>query len=279
MPLISVITAAYAPTADYLPATADSVAALELPAGWELEWLVQEDGDDPQLAEFFARIPFARYDAAGRQYGVSIARNLALGRASGVLMQALDQDDVLLPGAFTTLIPRFREHRIHWAIGQADDLMPDGGRRAYPSRIPFGLMKAGRVNRWAAEAGGNWEVHGACLMMRTASVRALGGWSGLPGDDEISLLAGLSEITDGWYDEALTWLYRQHPKQQHRTAAAQERSEACRRICLQRARAVAATGLRFPAAAAAGFEVAEGAVTVAAASKDTTLPEAARAAG
>jgi hypothetical protein len=279
VPLISIITAAYAPTSDYLAETAASIEALDLPAGWELEWVVQEDGERPQLERFFERIPCANYDALGRQYGAAMARNLALGRASGVLLQALDQDDMLLPGAFTSLIPRFREYRIHWAIGQADDLMPDGVHRAYPSKIPFGLLRAGQVNAWAAEAGGNWEVHGAALMMRTASVRALGGWAGMPGDDEISLFAGLSEITDGWYDEEMTWLYRQHPKQQHRTAAAAERSAICRRICLQRARAVAATGLRFPAAAAADFEVVDADVSVGAAAKDTSLPGSARAAG
>lgn len=277
MPLISIVTAAYAPSADYLQQTADSLAALELPRDWAFEWVVQEDGDLPELAEFFEGIPFARYAANRRQHGVAITRNFALGRACGVLVQALDQDDVLMPGAFKTLIPRFRQHRIHWAIGQADDLMPNGSRRAYPSRIPFGLLRAGQVNEWAAEAAGNYEVHGANLMMRTASVRALGGWGGLPGDDELSLLAGLSEITDGWYDEEITWLYRLWDGQQHRTPAAQEASAAARRICLQRARAIAATGLRFPAAAAAGFEVVDADMTVGAAAKDTSLP--ARAAG
>jgi Glycosyl transferase family 2 len=272
MPRISVITAVYAPTADYLQETADSIAALELPAGWELEWCVQEDGDSPQLAGFFAKIPFAKYAANGRHYLTALTRNLALSRASGVLMQAIDQDDVLLPGAMTTLIPRFSEHRIHWAIGQADDLMPDGTRRAYPSRIPFGLMKAGQVNAWAAEAGGNWEIHAACLMMRTASVRALGGWTGLPGDDELATFAALSEITDGWYDEALTWLYRHHEKQMHRTAAAQERSDICRHAALQRVRAVAADGLRFGSGAAIGFHTVNGDVQVGPAAKDTSLP-------
>jgi ABC-type sugar transport system permease subunit len=37
-------------------------------------------------------------------------------------------------------------HQWNWAIGQADDLMPDGTRRPYPSPIPFGVMKAGQVN-------------------------------------------------------------------------------------------------------------------------------------
>ena len=109
MPLISVITAAYAPTADYIEETAESIKAQELPPGWDLEWVVQEDGDSPRLSGFFDRLPFARYASNGRRYPTALTRNLALSRASGVLMQALDQDDVLLPGAMTTLIPRFSE--------------------------------------------------------------------------------------------------------------------------------------------------------------------------
>src|SRR5215470_1375794 len=245
MPRISVITAVHAPTADYLRETAASVAGLQLPPGFDLEWVVQEDGGNPQLAGFFTGLGLARYEANGRQYGTAITRNLALTRASGVLVQALDQDDVLLPGVLTTLVSRFTEHRIHWAIGQADDLMPDGSRRPYPSPIPFGPMKAGSVNAWAAEQGGNWPIHAAALMMRTTSLRALGGWTAIPGDDELAAFAALSEITDGYYDEALTWLYRHHPKQLHRTAEAQAHSITGRRVTLQRARAAAASGLGF----------------------------------
>jgi glycosyltransferase involved in cell wall biosynthesis len=278
MPLISVITAAYAPTADYLAETAASISALQLPPGFDLEWVVQEDGDSPQLVGFFAGLDFARYEANGRRYGTALTRNLALARASGVLLQALDQDDVLLPGAIATLVPRFAEHRIHWAIGQADDLMPDGTRRPYPSPIPFGVMKAGQVNAWAAEQGGNWPIHCAALMMRTASVRALGGWTAIPGDDELATFAALSEVTDGYYDQALTWLYRQHPKQMHRTAEAQERSATGRLVALQRARAAAATGLRFAPAAATGFAAVEDDMRIGPAAKDTSLPAATRAA-
>jgi glycosyltransferase involved in cell wall biosynthesis len=278
MPLISVITAAYAPSADYLAETAAAIAALDLPPGWELEWVVQEDGERPQLAGFFADVDHARYEATGQRYGTALTRNLALARASGVLVQALDQDDVLLPGAMTTLVPRFAEYQIHWAIGQADDLMPDGTRRPYPSPIPFGLMKAGKVNAWAADQGGNWPIHAAALMMRTASLRALGGWTAIPGDDELATFAALSEIADGYYDEALTWLYRHHPKQMHRTAEAQARSETGRRVTLQRAQAAAAAGLRFAPSAAAGFASVEHDFRIGPAAKDTTLPGAERAA-
>lgn len=277
MPLISIVTAAYAPTADavdYVGETAASIAALDLPAGWDLEWVVQEDGENPQLAGFLHRVPFARYDATGRHYGAAQTRNLALARAGGVLTQALDADDLLLHDALTTLIPRFTEHRIHWAIGQADDLLPDGSRRAYPSPIGFGLIPAGAVNAWAAGEGANWPIHCAALLMRTTSLRALGGWTAIPGDDEIATFAALSEVTDGYYDSALTWLYRHHPNQMHRTEAFQGRSVMCRRIALQRARAVAAAGLGFSAEAASGFTALDDDVRVGPAAKDTTLPAA-----
>lgn len=277
MPLVSVITAAYAPSADYLAETAQSVAEVRLPAGWELEWVVQEDGDSPRLAGQLRHLGFMRYEASGRRLGTGRTRNLGLARARGVLLQALDQDDVLLPDVMVTLIPRFAARRICWAIGQADDLLPDGARRAYPSPIPFGLYRAGLVNARAAADGGNWPIHAAALLMRTGPVRALGGWAGIPYDDELALFAALSQASDGWYDEAITWLYRHHPGQLHRTAEAQELSDIGRRVALQRAAAVAATGLRFAPKAAAGFDVVDD-VHVRPVSKDTSLPEPATAA-
>jgi glycosyltransferase involved in cell wall biosynthesis len=272
VPTISVVTAAYSPTAKFIEETAESIRAADLPPGWDLEWVVQEDGDDPDLAETIARYPFARYAANGRQYGTAGTRNLALSRASGVLVQALDQDDLLLPGVFTTLVPRFARHRIAWAIGQADDLLPDGTRRVYPSPIPFGLQQASQINTWAEQNESNWPIHCAALLMRTELLRALGGWTGLPGDDELATFAALSEICAGWYDEEITWLYRHHSLQLHRTEAADERSAICRRASVQRARAVAATGLRFTEAATTGFDIAAADIQVGPVNKDTTLP-------
>lgn len=247
MPLISILTAAYSPTAIYLPETMASVAAQELPAGWELEWIVQEDGPESPVADTLSSLDIVHYRANGAKLGIAPTRNLALARVSGSIIQALDQDDILLPGSLATLISRFAEHPIHWAIGQADDLLPDGTRCAYPSQISFGVQAAGSINRWAAEHEGNWPIHCAALMMRASSVRALGGWTGIPYDDEVALFAGLSETTDGYYDQTFTWLYRHHALQTHRTDASRSRSEDTRRVALQRANAIRASGLRFDA--------------------------------
>ena len=122
---------------------------------------------------------------------------------------------------------------------------------------------------WAAQQGGNWPIHGAALMMRTASFRALGGWTGIPSDDELATFAALSQMEDGYYDEEFTWLYRHHSQQTHRTELAQSLSEIGRRIALQRAAAVAEVSLALSAASAIGFAGRSSSVEVGSNIKDT----------
>jgi glycosyltransferase involved in cell wall biosynthesis len=234
VPLLSILTSAYLSSATYLSQTIESVEAQILPSGWELEWVVQEDGDDPRLGEFFRELPFARYEANGRHMGLAYTRNLGLSRVSGQLVQVLDHDDILLPHALSTLIPAFIDNRIHWAVGQADDLLPGSRRVAYESAMPFGVLPAGAVNDWAIRNGGNWPIHSAGLMMRTATVRAIGGWAGIPIDDDVAMLAALAELADGYNEPAVTWLYRHHPTQIHKTQGWKARDAEGRRIALQR---------------------------------------------
>jgi glycosyltransferase involved in cell wall biosynthesis len=243
MPTVSILTAAYAPTAKYLPETIASVREQILPAGWDLEWIVQEDGVGPKLADQVNELPYVRYQANNAQLGLPHTRNLGLSRATGDLVQVLDHDDVLLLGALATLVLRFVDYPIHWAIGQADDLTPDGTRVPYESALPYGFLPAGRVNAWATEHGGNWPIHCAGLMMRTAYLRALGGWAASPADDDVAMFAALSELTNGYNEPTVTWLYRHHPEQTHRMREWRAWSTEGRRIALQRAAAVRATGL------------------------------------
>jgi glycosyltransferase involved in cell wall biosynthesis len=48
---ISVVMAAYKPVADYLKAAYESVASQELPAGWQWQWVVQDDGQTGEVAQ------------------------------------------------------------------------------------------------------------------------------------------------------------------------------------------------------------------------------------
>jgi glycosyltransferase involved in cell wall biosynthesis len=243
MPIISVLTAAYAPSAKFLPETMRSVLSQKLPDGWELEWVVQEDGPAPGLEDLLSGDSRIKYAANSTALSIGATRNLALSRVAGDLVQVLDHDDVLLPGALTTMIPAFSTPKVQWAIGQADDLLPDGTREEWPSALPFGQLSAGAVNNWAVEHDGNWPIHCAGLIMRTATVRALGGWAGLPYDDDIVMFSCLSEIADGYNEPSTTWLYRQHPAQVTRSDSRREWSDTVRKIALQRAASVRASGL------------------------------------
>lgn len=247
MPTVSIITAAYAPSVSFMPETIASVASLKVPDGWDVEWIIQEDGDNPVLSERFADVPGASYAANGRQLGIAGTRNLALERASGGLLRVLDSDDVLLPNAVSALVPHFESLPIHWAVGQADDLMSDGRRVAWDPLIPTGLVKAGAVNEYAIKHGGNWPIHCAGLMLRTDTVRALGGWAGVPSDEDIIMFSALADFCDGYNDPEVTWLYRQHPGQVTRTAVWRQQSAIGRRIALQRIRSVRALHMGFNA--------------------------------
>lgn len=244
MPLISILSSAYAPTATHLPETIRSVEKLDLPDGWQLEWVIQEDGPEPKLGGLFDELPFARYEANGRQMGLAYTRNLGLARVHGDLVHVLDHDDLLLPHALTTMIPAFDDPQVQWAIGQADDLLPDGQRVAYPPALPFGFVPAPTVNDWAIANGGNWPLHCAGLTMRTDILRAIGGWVAIPIDDDVAMFAALAEIADGYHEEAVTWLYRHHPDQTHKAASWQARKDEGRRIALQRVAALRRSPLR-----------------------------------
>lgn len=254
--IVSVITPTHGPARQYLPQTFASIEQQRLPNGWAVEWLLQEDGPATSVRDELPAADWIRYAANGANLGIGPTRNLALSRAQGQLVQVLDADDLLLPGALATLIPIFEDTTIHWATGQADDLLPDGSRKSFPpyADVPFGRIRTGLVNTWAAHHQGNWPIHCAGLMLRTSSLRALGGWGAAPTDDDLVMFAGLSEAADGYFTETLTWLYRQHPQQTIRTEHQHRWSEVCRQMALQRATAVRASGLHLDTAPSTGTE-------------------------
>lgn len=242
MPLISIVTAAWSGTItpEHLRVCADSVCRQQLPHGWRLEWIVQEDGDSPSLTPELIDVPVADYRALGAHLGVAITRNLALSRCRGEFVQVLDADDVLMPDALARMVHAFDDPTIHWAVGQADDLMPDGSRIAFPAALPYGRVAAGAVNRWSRDHEGAWPIHPAGLMVRTTTLRAIGGWYALPHGEDIAMLTALTEMADGWHQPPpVTWLYRQHDRQVTRTSPWRHDVElGCRLIALQREQAV-----------------------------------------
>lgn len=209
MPLISVITAAHKPVVQYMREATLSVANQCLPSGWDLEWLVQEDGETLSVEHL---CDGARYEANGARLGPSVTRNLALSRARGALVAVLDYDDVLLPAGLAILIGAFAEHPgIGWAVGQADDLV-EGRRVPFDLRYPCGIVPAGVVGALYEETG-LCQVACAGLVAPTDIVRAFGGWGAIPRGGDVALLIALSEVYDGYQERAVTWLHRIHAGQ------------------------------------------------------------------
>jgi hypothetical protein len=203
------ITAVRDPAPGFLREAAESVAQQVLPPGWELEWLVQEDGEQPAAA---GDCPGARYEANGAQLGTATTRNLALSRARGELTAVLDGDDLLLPGGLAKLVQAFADHPgIGWAVGQADDLI-DGVRVPFTLRYPCGPVPAGLIGKLYEETG-LCQVACAGLVMPTGIVRAFGGWAAIPRAQDVGLFIAVSEIYDGYQEPAVTWAYRHHPGQ------------------------------------------------------------------
>jgi glycosyltransferase involved in cell wall biosynthesis len=240
--LISVITAVYEPVTEYLREAASSVAAQKMPAGWELEWLVQEDGNAPSARDLAAG---AGYEANGAHLGTATTRNLALSRARGQLVAMLDYDDVLLPHGLATLIKDFEDHpEIGWAVGQADDLI-DGLRVPFELRFPYGMVPAGQVGTMYEQTG-LCQVACAGLVMPTDLVRAFGGWGAIPRAQDVALLIALSEVYDGYQEPAVTWLYRKHPGQTTDPAKADTWGTQQDRFIRQRLDAVRSGALARP---------------------------------
>lgn len=218
MPLLSVITAVHSGRQEYLKEAAVTLLQQELPENWELEWLVQEDFNQPQMEDLaqdiVERDERVRYAANRTTLGPAGTRNLALWRARGDLVRTFDSDDLLLPGSIHCSLEIFIEHpEIHWSAGTTENLRLDGTRDPYlPSPLRYGYVAPGELNRVMAEAG-LCPIHCAGLTMRTNTLRAVGGWVGLPVGEDVSMISAIAEIFPGWHDPAVTWLYRRHPGQ------------------------------------------------------------------
>lgn len=215
MPIISVLTPAQKSRSELLVDAGHSVSQQQLPPSWTLEWLVQEDGDDPALGDAISIFPFASYEANGRQLGEGPTRNLALNRARGELVHVLDCDDLLLPDALLTAIEIFTRHpEIHWVAGRADDLLEDGSRVPVPLSVPPGFIGPGALSATMCQGSiPQWPVHTAGLTIRRSTVHALGGWGSYPCGADVCLFSALSELTPGYLPATVTWLYRKHPGQ------------------------------------------------------------------
>lgn len=238
--LVSVITPVHAPSIDYLPGAYESLAKQEMPAGWDWQWLVQEDGQTRALVDALPDDPRISL-GAGRPGGPGVARTLALSRVSGELIKVLDADDQLTPGALARDIAAFDAHpQIGWTTSRVLDLLPDGSTAGWDKDPAGGVIDRGAVlSFWQANVY-RANVHPATLCLRRDLVFVLGGWMALPASEDTGLLLAANAVSEGYFTREYGLLYRKWPGQVTSQAAHREPAEYQARMRIIEARA---TGL------------------------------------
>lgn len=237
MPLVSIITPTQARNADWIGETYASIADSALPDGWEWEWLVQEDGDEPGIAvDAWAGDDRVRYAALGVQVGSGATRNAALVRARGDVVAGMDHDDVYADGGLRALVEALDPAgEAQWACGRCDWLLPDGGRWAKDDVLPTGPVDPGAITRYYLDTG-DWPFPAAFAVYRRRPLIAAGGWPAMVRSEDAALLLGFAHHRAGVWVDRVVATYRRWPGQKtvrpedlalraHAAAALRQRAE------------------------------------------------------
>jgi glycosyltransferase involved in cell wall biosynthesis len=210
----TIITPIYKPDPEYLAAAHESVVSQELPDGWQLEWVLQEDGSTGILEKLLPTDPRLSL-GDGRHGGVALTRNLALGRSTGELVKNLDQDDILTPGVVARDIAVMEENPdVGWTTSRVLDLMPDGSTVGFDNDPPHGRLEPGVVlDHWRAH-NFRLPVHPTTICIRRPLLTAVGGWMGVPGSDDTGMMIAASVVSTGFFHGEVGLLYRKHEAQE-----------------------------------------------------------------
>jgi len=253
MPTYSLITAVLDGHHEHLPETYDSLRAQELPDGWDWEWIVREDGETGRPLSLLPSDPRIS-SSTGPRGRSATARTLALGRARGVVVRALDADDLLTSGALRRDIETLRNHPdVGWCMSPTTDLLPDGTERpgeliADPGNVQLGYFLDARDQ---VDLLG---VAGSALCAYTDLVRAAGGWPALPANDDVALLLAVEEVSAGWMIDKPSLLYRRWPGSTTEALdqAVVDAADDRRNAMLATARSLRSTGWRWEPPRAVG---------------------------
>ncbi|WP_405898624.1 glycosyltransferase family 2 protein [Streptomyces sp. NBC_00727] len=219
-----VVTAVHASHAAFLPATWRSLVD-QSHTRWR--WLVQIDGPADEAWAVLKSCgamddPRVSVASHGTSEGPAVTRNIALGRTSAPLVQNVDADDELEPGALAALATALSDHPdAGYAVGRARDLMGDGLLIDHPLPVLPGILPRGALlPAWrTTPTDYRVPVHPAGVMWRRPLLLALGGWSALQGMEDTGVLMAASAVAEGVLVDAATLRYRRHAAQMSKQAS------------------------------------------------------------
>jgi len=216
-PAVSVLTPVHRPQSRFLAQLHESLCEQ---AAVDWEWAIQIDGGRSLLR----RVPHdirqdsrVGLDANGRWLGQAVTRNIALARVRHDLLQTVDADDVLLPGALAaTARTLTSESDIALAFGRTSWLRSDGARLPAKNPYPPGRIAAGRIADDWRHRGGSCPIVVGSVMWRTSHIDAHGGWPAIVAGPDVMLLLAVTTSHPARHIETATYLYRSHTAQLHR---------------------------------------------------------------
>ncbi|MFD7707108.1 glycosyltransferase [Streptomyces sp. NPDC059785] len=252
MPKLTVLTPVHENGYAYLDELHECLADQKLPAGWQLEWLVQEDGRTGRPLEAIPDAPWIS-KGAGRWGGAAQARTLGLTRATGTLLRCVDADDLLPDQQTLARDIEFLEAdpSYGWTVSPCLDLRFDGRLEPGPyDPVPGPLPERAILDGLKR---GELPVVGTTLTARTDLVRLTGGWPAIPAFEDAALVLFCEAVSRGWMQTEPGLIYRKHPTQHTASAAFRDEEETRLRqeIAIDRAEALHASGWRWAPAAQA----------------------------
>ncbi|MEU5242657.1 glycosyltransferase family A protein [Streptomyces asoensis] len=210
---ISVVTPVYAGGAKYLTEAYESIRdeRERLPAGWTVQWLVQEDGTTGQPLRPLPDEPWISTGMASKG-GAGVARTMALPRARGELVRTLDADDVIMPGGLARDIAVMETHpEVGWCVSAGLDLLPDGSMVPGPYDPPEGPLNFEAL--LTAFDEDVFPILAQHLTARTPLLLAVGAWPALPAWETMAAVLCCAAVSDGWMVSAPGGIYRRHSGQ------------------------------------------------------------------
>lgn len=210
MRTLSLLTAALPAKTQYLAETGESVANAKREAagrGWSIRWIIVLDGpgDAPgaESADLVVRMP--------RQRGITAARNAALARADSEWVAPLDADD-LVDGAGLSKLLEFidtcSEEDLGW-IG-ANRTLISGERTPHWKDAYSEFQKGTLSQRWTSP----FPFHPNSVLLRRRHALSIGGWPGVPVNEDMGLMLLLSEHSKGVFLPEILTRYRTWPLQE-----------------------------------------------------------------
>lgn len=193
LPTVSILTAAFSPDPAFL---LDAYRSVCKQSELHWEWLVQVDGEAPSvLSPEIIGDPRVLVEANGCRLGVAGTRNRGLVRSRAEIVQNLDADDQLLPGALATAAQVLEDDlALAFVFGRTVDLRPDGTRQSmWREQIPFppGRIEPGQIDGfWLATGGDPLPI--SPLMWRKVFVYAYGGWAALSVLEDTALVLAVA---------------------------------------------------------------------------------------